>query len=46
MLSFVQEVLKNARKDVESFQNYAVALAIARKVNVDETLPRTGRQQH
>lgn len=48
-VSFVQEVLESARKDVESFHNriYAAALAIARKVNVDESLPRTiGRQLH
>ena len=48
-VSFVQEVLESTRKDVESFHNrsYAAALAIARKVNVDGSLPRTtGRQQH
>ena len=48
-VSFVQEVLESARKDVESFHYriYAAALVIARKVNVDESLSRTaGRQQH
>ena len=47
-VSFVQEVLESARNDVESFHDriYTAALAIARKVNVDESLPRTGRQQH
>ena len=49
-VSFVQEVLESARKkDVDSFHDriYAAALAIARKVNVDQSLPRTtGRQQH
>ena len=40
---FVQEVLESARKDVESFHTriYTVALAIARKVNVNESTPRT-----
>ena len=47
-VSFVQEVLESARKDVESFHDhiYAAALAVARKVNVDESLQRIGRQQH
>ena len=48
-VSFVQEVLESARKDVDSFHNriYAAALSIAGKVNVDQSLPRTtGRQQH
>ena len=48
-VSFVQKVLESARNDVDSFHNriYAASLAIARKVNVDEKLPRTtGRQQH
>ena len=43
-----QEVLESARQDVKSFHNRisAAALIIARKINVDESLPRTGRQQH
>ena len=48
-VSFVQEVPESSRKDVEAFHNhiYAAALAIARKINVNESLPRTtGRQQH
>ena len=48
-ITFVQEVLQSARNTVDSFHSriYASALAIARNVNVDESVPRTtGRQQH
>ena len=48
-VSLVQQTLAHARGDIESFHNrvYTSALSIARKINVDESRPRTtGRQQH
>ena len=48
-VDLVLEVLRSARQDIDSFHNriYATALFIARKLNVDESHPRTtGRQQH
>ena len=48
-VDLVLEVLKSARLNIDSFHNhiYATALSIARKLNVDESRPRTtGRQQH
>ena len=48
-VSFVQETLRNAREGVDVFHTriYALALAVAEKVNVQEGIPRTTcRQQH
>ena len=48
-IDFVLKVLTSARQDIDSFHQrmYESALSIARKVNVDESMPRTtGRQQH
>ena len=48
-VSFVLEVLRSARQNIESFHAriYTTALTTAREVNVDESCPRTtGRQQH
>ena len=48
-VGLVLEVLRSARENVDTFHGriYTTALSIARKLNVEESRPRTtGRQQH
>lgn len=48
-VGLVLEVLRSVREDVDTFHNriYTTALSIARKLNIEESRPRTtGRQQH